>query len=49
MALFLTLSGIALLELHSLHRERYEPPVIFATYGFVLIGLLILNRKKGGR
>jgi hypothetical protein len=49
MALFLTLSGIALLELHSLHREKFELPVIFATYGFVWIGLMILNRKKGGR
>jgi hypothetical protein len=48
-ALFLILSGITLFEVHSLHRERYEAAVIFTTYGFVWIGMLILNRKKSGR
>jgi len=45
MTVFVTLSSIALLALHSLHRARYEPVVICAIYGFSWLVLVILNRK----
>ncbi len=49
MAMFLTISGIALLALDSLHRKRLELMLIFSIYGFAWLALELLNGRKRRR